>query len=319
MFEYKRFLRTNEIDLVNRKIGKIPSKSDSAKRENTLFGSREDTLADLEDFFMRTSKKTKELQLNYFLVKSWRATEHRKKGAVPVHIFLSVDFCYSVYLEATDKAGYACKIFKRVFHAETSKITVKEVQKVVEITFKEKGLLWNSSKKMKLEFAEEDLDEFVLHHQQALAILGRKASKKDSEGKSNKKMTKSSIQLSGKYQDSTDKVESVKSIKKQKAKTSEFDLTGTLEDANGDMGSGGELEEDKRNNMDEQIQRVYQSEKDLLSNGVKNEMEPRELDDELVEELKSEVLLFKKKIGPIEEMEESKSENMSQSSQASEK
>lgn len=210
-FEYSRFLRPNEIDMVNRKVGKVGEQS------TNLFGKEEDTIEDLKKFFIKPSEQMKESHLNYFLIKKWKVSEYNKKAKddQKVLIYLSVDFFYSIYIEREDKAGKLKRTFKASFHAETSELVVKEIEKVIEISYISKGFLWDSSKKIKLRFPGDSMDEFILHHQRAKTIFNDPTSKKARIEQDYGKKYMSSINLTGKYTENTQKEETISGVKER--------------------------------------------------------------------------------------------------------
>lgn len=166
-FEYSKIMKSSELTLVNRRIKKRGAKG-------ALSGSR-DTLADLQKFFVMSSDDSDESKLNYFLIKKWIGYDAKKKKTKsPVIINLSVDYYYSIYVEKKQKKGNSVMERKARFPAE--KATVVESrggERAVEISYPEKGIFWTSKKKIRIGLAANEVEEFMLHHQQALSIFSQ--------------------------------------------------------------------------------------------------------------------------------------------------
>ena len=292
VFEYNRFLRPNEIELVNRKIGK------SSEKRNKMFGREENTINDLRSFFIKSSQEMKELQLNYFLVKKWSANDVKKNSENRVHIYLSIDYFYSIYEEKTDSKGNIHKIFKTAFHAENSDIVVKEIQKMVELSFIEKKLLWNSSKKVKLVFEEQDLQNFILHHDNAKSVFGKKNLKKD---KVDVKVYQSSINFSNKKSSKSNVIENLKNGKEQIVETKEFKEDEDYDHKDLELNNFQSNRELNNNSFDnnnfemEDNKKLYLSEKVINSNDFEDSLDKKELDYDLINQIKQEKNMFKKK------------------------
>lgn len=292
VFEYNRFLRPNEIELVNRKIGK------SSEKRNKMFGREENTINDLRSFFIKSSQEMKELQLNYFLVKKWSATDVKKNSETRVHIYLSIDYFYSIYEEKTDNKGNIHKIFKTAFHAENSDIVVKEIQKMIELSFIEKKLLWNSSKKIKLVFEEQDLQSFILHHDNAKSVFGKKNLKKD---KVDVKVYQSSINFSNKKTSKSNMIGNVKNGKEQIVETKEFKEDEDYDRKDLELNDFQSNRELNNNSLDDNHlemgdnQKLYLSEKVINSNDFGDSLDQKELDYDLINQIKQEKHMFKKK------------------------
>ena len=145
LFDYDKILKTNEIQLVNRRIGK---KSVKEGQDIAINPHTKNSLLDLRMFFVMSSEEIKENQLNYFLIKKWVGLDATKANKRPTMIiYLSVDFFYSIYIEKTTRNGEVITELKTRFHAEKSTVHAKPLEKVIVINYIEKGLLWNSKKK----------------------------------------------------------------------------------------------------------------------------------------------------------------------------
>ena len=166
-FQYNKIMKSSELTLVNRRIKKRNDKG-------PLSGSR-DSLADLQKFFVMSSDDSDESKLNYFLINKWIGYDAKKKKTrSPVIINLSVDYYYSIYLEKKQKKGNSIMERKARFPAE--KATVFESrngERAIEISYPEKGLFWTSKKKIRIGLAANEVEEFMLHHQQALSIFSQ--------------------------------------------------------------------------------------------------------------------------------------------------
>lgn len=331
IFAYSRLLRVNEIQLVNRRIGKVP---------NSNYGNQPDTVLDLRIFFMKSSEDVKQSQLNYLVVRKWSGLEYKKKRVKNpvVHVYLSVDFFYSIYIEKINKAGKIENALKASFPAETSSIVVKEIEGIIEITYIEKGLLWDSKKKIKVQFSPDTVDEFVMHHHQAKEMCTESSSEKQKPIKTNPKeqpkipVHQSSIQLN--TQNNTAPLEPVLPKKhvtmddfKAEAPEEHEDLGGSaiLEESpnmikkqQGSLNQS-EIEGNYEGYYDEgldEIEKNYTSEKFIHIDKFNNFMHHKDqLDQDLIEKLESEMMPFRKKVDDMEEvaeMEEDHSENLSE-------
>ena len=279
---------------------------------------------------MLSSEEIKETQLNYLIVRKFKGQEYKKKRVKnpTAHIYLSVDFFYSIYIEKIDKTGKLENIFKMTFPAETSSLKVKEVEKVVEITYIEKGILWDSKKKIQIQLPGDSLDEFILHHQQAKIMFKNRNFNEGSGKKKKKEVHQSSIQLKGKYQDSTEKIEEVKNsgknnnssenqIRNKSDSSENEELSGMVKHFQSNQNLENQHEEFYDEGLDE-IEKNYTSEKfvhiDKFNDYINHKTE---LDEELVEQLERDNMVFKKRIENIEEVEEDKYEHESGTSNKS--
>lgn len=305
LFDYSNLLRPNEIQLVNRRIGKTPADSSQLP----------DSVLDLRKFFMRSSEEMNESQLNYLLVKKWVGHEYKKKKRQNsvLHVYLSVDFYYSVYMEKIDKTGKIEQTLKAVFTAESTKVTVREIEKVAEITYIEKGILWDSKKKISIQFAADVLEEFKLHHQQARIMFTDEVAK--FESKPPQRIHQSSIPLQEEYSNSG---------KRKGNFAMEATLTNSVkveQDAEfwkQKYRSSKEMEEEEEDYYGEgldEIERNYTSEKFIHIDKFNDLLHhKKEINEELMKELQSEMHLFKKKVSRVEEIEEDRLEDLSRSS-----
>ena len=263
-----------------------------------MFGREENTINDLRSFFIKSSQEMKELQLNYFLVKKWSANDVKKNSETRVHIYLSIDYFYSIYEEKTDNKGNIHKIFKTAFHAENSDIVVKEIQKMIELSFIEKKLLWNSSKKIKLVFEEQDLQSFILHHDNAKSVFGKKNLKKD---KVDVKVYQSSINFSNKKTSKSNMIGNVKNGKEQIVETKEFKEDEDYDRKDLELNDFQSNRELNNNSLDDNHlemgdnQKLYLSEKVINSNDFGDSLDQKELDYDLINQIKQEKHMFKKK------------------------
>lgn len=193
-YEYTKILKPNEIQLVNRKLGKNIIKEAPLSNSNSL--------SDLKSFFLKSLNKTNESQLNYFIIKKWVGKIFNKNKDQPIIIYLSVDFFYSIYQEKVNKEGEKELELKYTFQAEKCTINSKPNNNFIEIVFSSIGILWNSKKKIKIELTSDYIDEFLLHYQQAKIIMG---------SNSGVNLYQSSIITKSEYEDVTDKTEVVDS------------------------------------------------------------------------------------------------------------
>ena len=286
---------------------------------------------------MLSSEEIKETQLNYLIVRKFKGYEYKKKRVKnPIaHIYLSVDFFYSIYIEKVDKTGKLEHNLKMTFPAETSTLKVKNIEKVIEITYIEKGILWDSKKKVQIQLSGDCMDEFILHHQQAKIMFKNRNQTNDPKNKKNKEIHQSSIQLKGKYQDSTEKIKDVQNstnheIRNQKSdNTIENRIQKNSENINNESNKienvhsneNSETYNDYEEYYDEgldEIEKNYTSEKFIhidKFNGFINHK--KQLDEDLIEEFERDDMVFKKKIENIEEVEEDSFEHESGSSNRS--
>jgi hypothetical protein len=282
-----------------------------------------------------SSEDMKETQLNYLVVRKWTGKEYKKKRSKNpvVHVYLSVDFFYSVYLEKTNKSGKVENHLKVSFPAETSDLVIKEIENVIEVTYIEKGLLWDSKKKVRLQFTPDAIDEFVMHHQQAKEMLNttKVEDKSKNTEKPQVKVHQSSIQLNQNPQPI--KPEPKKQITMQdfvaKSPEEQNDLkeSAVFEDDPmifekqekylNESGMKQESEIYYDEGLDE-IEKNYTSEKFINIDKFNNFLHHKEeIDQDLLEKLENEMLPFRKKIDDMDEVEEiaeDHSENLSVSS-----
>lgn len=183
-FEYTKILKPSELTLVNRRIKKTNSKG--------RLSAAKDSLSDLQKFFVLSSDDSDESKLNYFLIKRWVGFDaKKKKSKSPVIVNLSVDHYYSIYVEKKQKKGNSVMERKARFPAEKAQVAEKRSQhRIIEITYPEKGIFWTSKKKIRIGLADNEVDEFLLHHNQALTLFSQ-----------NNNITQSAIVSKTGYQD----------------------------------------------------------------------------------------------------------------------
>lgn len=179
-----KLLRPNEIQLVNRRIGKTIT--DSSQSPNSIL--------DLRRFFMLSSEKMNESQLNYLLVKK-RVGHEYKKNRQNILILVGGFLPLSLYWK-DKQMGKIDQVFKASFPAETTTLNVKKIEKVIEITYINKGIIWDSKQK-KSKFSEDVVDEFVMHYHQARVMFTNEVPEPSKEPI--KPLHQSSIPLQGKY------------------------------------------------------------------------------------------------------------------------
>lgn len=259
---------------------------------------------------MMSSEQMNESQLNYLLVKKWVGHEYKKKRLSTVlHVYLSVDFFYSVYAERPGKTGQVEQALKAVFAAESTSLNVREIEKVVEITYVEKGLLWDSKKKLRIQFSADVLEEFKLHYHQARIMFTDEEPRVDPDPEPQRPIHQSSIPLQGGYKDSGGKMPG--ELEKEPRP-----IQSARETLGPSRGSGEkEEEEDYYGEGLDEIERNYTSEKIIHIDEFNDILhEKKEIDEEFMKELQSEMFIFKKKIGQVEEIEEDQFEDASRSS-----
>jgi hypothetical protein len=345
IFEYNNVILNSEKELIQRKI------LDSTKLGGAMPTMSTHSIRDLHKFFKMHNEGSKENNLNYFLVKKWMGREYKKKrkNNPMALVYLSVDFFFSIYVIKVDKKGRRVNQLKACFPAEKSDIKARPLEKIIEISFVDKGLLWDTKKKIILEFNAKQIDEFALHHQQA-KVLYENSSKSINSRKSltGNKLYQSSIVTGGAYQDATMGIEkmrndnqskgkistilenNLRSNPKQKLNTSmtkskedseeEYDLEGSSykfhpmsysSNPNRNMEFNLETYEDNL----EDIEKNYTSEKMINMNNFGDmPSQHREFDREMLEQLKAEINMFKKKVDTIENISDNEEDNLSDKS-----
>ena len=296
------------------------------------------TLKDLRIFFNLHNQKEKESRLNYFLVKKWMGREYKKKrkNNPMALIYLSVDFFYSIYVIGKGKKGQRITKLKACFPAEQAQIKARPLEKLIEISYTDKGLLWDTKKKFILEFNAKQIDEFALHHQQARVLYVSNSSSKSQKSSYIPPMYQSSIitgqkhqlRTSGMYQDVTLPNEKINNGFKKKSEVQIMNQESNLsrpskrlttspsksehlseedydlEDSsyrfhpfayNSNINRSTDFDlrnydEDEHGGDEKQYTSVQGTRNLDFSSGG------REIDEELLEELKAEMNLFKKKI-----------------------
>ena len=333
IFEYNNVILQSEKDLIQRRI------FDVSKKGGVMPSTSSNSVRDLQKYFHMHNEGKKENNLNYFLVKKWMGREYRKKrkNNPMALVYLSVDFYFSIYIVKLDKKGRRVNQLKACFPAEKSDIKAKPLEKIIEISFVDKGLLWDSKKKMILEFNAKQIDEFALHHQQAKVLFGSTSKLSNTRNSFTKhRLYQSSIVTRGAYQDATMGIESMSNSNKTKSKskiTTIFEsqmMTEPRQKLNTSMSKSKEESEDdydledsnfkfqpmsynsnpNRNidfnmetyedNLDD-IEKNYTSEKMInMNNFGEFQSQNREFDREMLEQIKAEINMFKKNVETIE-------------------
>jgi hypothetical protein len=331
IFEYNNVILNSEKELIHRKI------FDTSKEGGAMPTVSSNSIRDLHKYFQMHNEGSKESNLNYFLIKKWMGREYRKKrkNNPMALVYLSVDFYFSIYVVKLDKKGRRVNQLKACFPAERSDIKAKPLEKIIEISFVDKGLLWDSKKKITLEFNAKQIDEFALHHQQAKVLFGA-TSKLSAPRKSitGNKMYQSSIVTKGAYQDATMGIESMSNSGKSRSKITtilESQLTSEPKQRlNTSMTKSKEESEEEydlenssfkfnpmsynsnpnrnidfnleryEDNLDD-IEKNYTSEKMInMNNFGEFQSQNREFDREMLEQIKAEINMFKKNVDTIE-------------------
>lgn len=333
IFEYHNVILPAEKEMIERKIadnrkgGAMPSTATSG-------------LQDLKLYFKMHNNLDRESHLNYFLVKKWLGREYkRKRRNNPMAlVYLSVDFYYSIYVVRTNKKGHKVNELKACFPAEQSEIKARPLEKIIEISYIDKGLLWDSKKKIILEFNGKQIDEFALHHQQARILYGSGVRPLKSPAKAHEVLYQSSIVTRGGYQDATMGTKSLETGFKKKPKattilesnvmkapsqklnTSRNQSDGSREDEynledtdyqkmtanySSNPNRNAHFTFDKYDDNLEVFERNYVSEKmidmqDVIGFSPNN----REFDQRMLEQLKEEINMFKKKVESHENISE---------------
>lgn len=333
IFDYNNVILPAEKDMIRRKIA-------NKKVGGAMPTMSTDSFRDLQLFFNMHNNLDRESHLNYFLVKKWLGKEYkRKRRNNPMAlVYLSVDFYYSIYVVKTNKKGKKMAELKACFPAEKSEIKARPLEKIIEISYVDKGLLWDSKKKIILEFNGKQIDEFALHHQQARILFGSspKFTKKPEKG--HQVLHQSSIVTRGGYQDATMGTKSLGTGFKKKPKATTILESNLIEEPskklNTSMNQLNDSKEDEYNldetdfqqqtmnynsnpnrnaqftfdkyddNLDA-FEKHYVSEKmidmqDMIGFSPNN----REFDEDMLEQLKQEINMFKKKVEKYENISE---------------
>ena len=161
VFEYSRFMRPSEKQLIKSRIQKN-------KEE-------EQDLGHLKKFFLKPSQSMQDHQINYFLISKWRALQGKgKRNPKTIFIYLSVDFFYSVYTEERTKdRGNEFKLHFSV-PIEKCDVFAKREKAEIVMTYTEKGMLWNSKKSVYLKMSNEEVEQFLKYYQRARLLIDEK-------------------------------------------------------------------------------------------------------------------------------------------------
>lgn len=324
IFNYNAIILPNEIEMINKKISEIPS-------DGGMPLTPSNNMRDLQLFFKLHDQRYRESQINYFLIKKWLGREYKKKrkNNPMALIYLSVDFYYSIYVVKTTKKK-KISVLKACFPAENSEIKAKPLEKIIEISYTEKGLIWDSKKKIILELNRKQIDEFALHHQQAKILYTSSSRNKTNNKKNIQPLYQSSIITKGGYQDVTKITEPMSNSSKFKKKNKittilENNLT-TLPSKRLNTSANRSDESEEEYNLEEsnfkfhpfmlnsnpqkdleisnfqkydenldEIEKNYTSEKMIIMDDPREySSTPRELDYDMLEQVKAEIMLFKK-------------------------